>query len=88
MYTFGVRDTESSVYAAVVEVLRTKRHWRERTCTAARNGAGGGRRYGPGYDGGDHPILGAETLRVNLVLGERNRLPFGKLGVIFVDLLS
>ncbi|XP_033626314.1 tubulin--tyrosine ligase-like [Asterias rubens] len=73
MYTFGVRDTESSVYAAVAEVLRTKRHWRERT--AVRTG-----QCTSGNNGDELAYLGAETLRVNLVLGERNKLPFGKFG--------
>ncbi|XP_038074815.1 tubulin--tyrosine ligase-like [Patiria miniata] len=66
MYTFSVRDLESSVYAAVTEVLRAKAHWRER-----------------GRERGDRPpsaALSADTLRVNLVLGERNKLPYGKLG--------
>ncbi|XP_025959966.1 tubulin--tyrosine ligase isoform X2 [Dromaius novaehollandiae] len=53
MYTFVVRDENSSVYAEVSRVLLATGHWRR---------------------------LRKDNPRFNLMLGERNRLPFGRLG--------
>ncbi|XP_037663616.1 tubulin--tyrosine ligase isoform X2 [Choloepus didactylus] len=53
MYTFVVRDENSSVYAEVSRLLVASGHWRR---------------------------LRRDNPRFNLMLGERNRLPFGRLG--------
>lgn len=53
MYTFVVRDENSSVYAEVSRLLLATGHWRR---------------------------LRRDNPRFNLMLGERNRLPFGRLG--------
>ncbi|XP_076989820.1 tubulin--tyrosine ligase isoform X2 [Tamandua tetradactyla] len=53
MYTFVVRDENSSVYAEVARLLLASGHWRR---------------------------LRRDNPRFNLMLGERNRLPFGRLG--------
>lgn len=53
MYTFVVRDENSSVYAEVSRLLLASGQWRR---------------------------LRKDNPRFNLMLGERNRLPFGRLG--------
>lgn len=53
MYTFVVRDENSSIYAEVSKILLSTGQWKRLKR--------------------DHP-------RFNLMLGERNRLPFGRLG--------
>uniref|UniRef100_A0A8I5N720 Tubulin--tyrosine ligase n=1 Tax=Papio anubis TaxID=9555 RepID=A0A8I5N720_PAPAN len=53
MYTFVVRDENSSVYAEVSRLLLATGHWKR---------------------------LRRDNPRFNLMLGERNRLPFGRLG--------
>ncbi|KAK2507557.1 hypothetical protein MC885_015555 [Smutsia gigantea] len=53
MYTFVVRDENSSIYAEVSRLLLATGHWRR---------------------------LRRDNPRFNLMLGERNRLPFGRLG--------
>ncbi|XP_069091171.1 tubulin--tyrosine ligase [Pleurodeles waltl] len=53
MYTFVVRDENSSVYAEVSKILLSTGKWRR---------------------------LKRDNPRFNLMLGERNRLPFGRLG--------
>ncbi|XP_060610453.2 tubulin--tyrosine ligase [Anolis sagrei] len=53
MYTFVVRDENSSVYAEVSKILLSTGQWRR---------------------------LKRDNPRFNLMLGERNRLPFGRLG--------
>ncbi|KAM6177631.1 tubulin--tyrosine ligase [Rhynchocyon petersi] len=53
MYTFVVRDENSSVYAQVSRLLLATGHWKR---------------------------LRKDNPRFNLMLGERNRLPFGRLG--------
>ncbi|XP_058134042.1 tubulin--tyrosine ligase [Dasypus novemcinctus] len=53
MYTFVVRDENSSVYAEVSRLLLASGHWKR---------------------------LRRDNPRFNLMLGERNRLPFGRLG--------
>ena len=72
MYTFCVRDKESTVYGAVAEVLRAKQHWTERGRVSGRDRERLPAATVASFAGG--------TLRVNLILGERNGLPFGKLG--------
>lgn len=56
MYTFVVRDENSSVYAEVSRLLLATGHWKR---------------------------LRRDNPRFNLMLGERNRLPFGRLGEPF-----
>lgn len=56
MYTFVVRDENSSVYAEVSRLLLATGHWKR---------------------------LRRDNPRFNLMLGERNRLPFGRLGERF-----
>ncbi|XP_019569556.2 tubulin--tyrosine ligase isoform X1 [Rhinolophus sinicus] len=53
MFTFVVRDENSSVYAEVSRLLVASGHWKR---------------------------LRRDNPRFNLMLGERNRLPFGRLG--------
>lgn len=53
MYTFVVRDENSSVYAEVSRLLLATGYWKR---------------------------LRRDNPRFNLMLGERNRLPFGRLG--------
>ncbi|CAH2253131.1 tubulin--tyrosine ligase [Pelobates cultripes] len=53
MYTFVVRDENSTVYAEVAKILLESGQWRR---------------------------LKRDNPRFNLMLGERNRLPFGRLG--------
>ncbi|XP_075720581.1 tubulin--tyrosine ligase [Rhinoderma darwinii] len=53
MYTFVVRDENSTVYAEVSKILLTTGQWKR---------------------------LKKDNPRFNLMLGERNRLPFGRLG--------
>lgn len=53
MYTFVVRDENSSVYAEVSRLLLANGQWKR---------------------------LRKDNPRFNLMLGERNRLPFGRLG--------
>nr|XP_060610453.1 tubulin--tyrosine ligase [Anolis sagrei ordinatus] len=53
MYTFVVRDENSSVYAEVSKILLSTGQWKR---------------------------LKRDNPRFNLMLGERNRLPFGRLG--------
>lgn len=53
MYTFVVRDENSSVYAEVSRLLLATGQWKR---------------------------LRKDNPRFNLMLGERNRLPFGRLG--------
>lgn len=57
MYTFVVRDENSSVYAEVSRLLLATGHWKR---------------------------LRRDNPRFNLMLGERNRLPFGRLGERFL----
>lgn len=56
MYTFVVRDENSSVYAEVSRLLLATGYWKR---------------------------LRRDNPRFNLMLGERNRLPFGRLGKPF-----
>lgn len=56
MYTFVVRDENSSVYAEVSRLLLATGYWKR---------------------------LRRDNPRFNLMLGERNRLPFGRLGEPF-----
>ncbi|XP_061405881.1 tubulin--tyrosine ligase [Lethenteron reissneri] len=53
MYTFVLRDENSTVYAAVAKLLQKSGHWKR---------------------------LHRDSPRFNLMLGERNRLPYGRLG--------
>lgn len=53
MFTFVVRDENSSIYAEVSRLLVASGHWKR---------------------------LRRDNPRFNLMLGERNRLPFGRLG--------
>ncbi|XP_040283269.1 tubulin--tyrosine ligase [Bufo bufo] len=53
MYTFVVRDENSTVYAEVAKILLASGQWKR---------------------------LKKDNPRFNLMLGERNRLPFGRLG--------
>lgn len=53
MYTFVVRDENSTVYAEVCKILLATGQWKR---------------------------LKRDNPRFNLMLGERNRLPFGRLG--------
>lgn len=57
MYTFVVRDENSSVYAEVSRLLLATGYWKR---------------------------LRRDNPRFNLMLGERNRLPFGRLGEPFL----
>uniref|UniRef100_S4RA06 Tubulin--tyrosine ligase n=1 Tax=Petromyzon marinus TaxID=7757 RepID=S4RA06_PETMA len=52
MYTFVLRDENSTVYAAVAKLLQKSGHWKR---------------------------LHRDSPRFNLMLGERNRLPYGRL---------
>jgi len=53
MYTFVLRDDNSTVYAEVARILSSTGKWKR---------------------------LKKDNPRFNLMLGERNRLPFGRLG--------
>lgn len=57
MYTFVLRDDNSSVYAEVSRILISTGKWKR---------------------------LKKDNPRFNLMLGERNRLPFGRLGKVRV----
>lgn len=59
MYTFVLRDDNSTVYAEVAKILISTGKWKR---------------------------LKKDNPRFNLMLGERNRLPFGRLGKWFQDL--
>lgn len=59
MYTFVLRDDNSTVYAEVAKILISTGKWKR---------------------------LKKDNPRFNLMLGERNRLPFGRLGKGFQQL--
>lgn len=61
MYTFVLRDDNSSVYAEVSKILISTGKWKR---------------------------LKKDNPRFNLMLGERNRLPFGRLGKVCVCFLK